>query len=167
MKPAKRRIASTALHTVQREFPNVNTVRDADESLTVEVTSDINKLATVKNHTNCAMAVACKRKMHADGVIIGMRSCYIVKGDEAIRFAAPERVRREITSFDRGAGFAPGIYKLNPPDAGRRLGTHYTGATHNPSARHRPHMQAFPTDALRTNLSIGGIAKPRKRQRAA
>ena len=47
---------------------------------------------------------------------------YVIKGKSAIRFATPERVQREIVSFDRHQDFAPGEYHLTPKSPSSRLG---------------------------------------------
>lgn len=109
------------LGIVQRHFPNVNKVQDATKNLTIEVTNDDDKKSKRRNMNECAMAVACKRAYKADGVILSRKVAYLVKGDLAIRFIIPESVAREITSFDRGAGFAPGSYHLHRPPKGRTL----------------------------------------------
>jgi hypothetical protein len=61
------------------------------------------------------MAVACQRMFHADGMIIGKQTAYLIKGTKAVRFSLPESVRKEIVSFDRGSGFEPGEYQLSKP----------------------------------------------------
>jgi hypothetical protein len=60
------------------------------------------------------MAVACKRITKADGVIVAISTAYIIKGKKAYRYEVPKSVQREIVSFDRDAGFAPGEYELTP-----------------------------------------------------
>lgn len=106
---------SPALSNVQKFFPKVTRLRDADSNITIEVTRQDDKVSRRMDHAGCALAVACKRKFHADGVIISRTMAYMVKGDEAIRFDVPERATREIISFDRGGEFAPGEYHLNKP----------------------------------------------------
>lgn len=101
-----------ALNTVKKFFPNVKRVVDANTNAYVEVTSKDVSLSKLKNHKQCAMAVACKRKFHLDGVIIAKSVAYLIKGNKARRFHVPESVAREVISFDRGAGFSPGTYAL-------------------------------------------------------
>ncbi len=96
-----------ALSIVKKYFPKVNRVIDADDRIIVEVTDADSKSKAVRDHNACAMAVACKRKMHADGVIIAVSTAYIVKGKKAIRYKVPESVAREIVSFDRDSYFEP------------------------------------------------------------
>jgi hypothetical protein len=113
---------SHALGIVKRFFPEVISVKDAKQPISVEVTPADNKGAKVRNHKACAMAVACKRVMKADGVIVAVTKAYIVNGKHATRFALPESVGREVVSFDRNAGFAPGLYRMNPPKPTDKLG---------------------------------------------
>ena len=103
---------STVLNKVKKYFPNVKTVTDATRNAVIEVTTKDTKDSKVKKHTECALALACKRKFHLDGVIISRKVSYLIKGNKARRFATPESVAREIVSFDRGAGFEPGTYEL-------------------------------------------------------
>jgi hypothetical protein len=116
-----------ALEIVQKYFPEVTKVVDAKESITIEVTDKDNKSAFVRNHKACAMAVACKKKEHADGVIVSISKAYVIKGSTATRYTVPEHATREIVSFDRSAGFSPGEYKLLAPTFNKKLGSH-TGA---------------------------------------
>lgn len=102
---------ATAIQIVKRYYPDVTSVVDAKKAIKVEVTrADANSRA-VKNHKECAMAVACKRQ-GADGAIICVKVAYLIKGTKAIRYSTPESVGREIISFDRNAGFEPGTYSL-------------------------------------------------------
>src|SRR5579864_6409634 len=110
-----------SLAIVRKYFPKVDEVEDGNTPLDVEVTAADSKSSTVRNHEACAMAVACKRKFHADGVIISIGTAYIIKGKKAVRYQVPEAVSREIVSFDRVAGFAPGNYQLIPQPPTQRL----------------------------------------------
>ena len=113
---------ASALEIVQKFFPAVKTVEDANRKCLIEVTAHDNSSATVKNHKACAMAVACKRKFKLDGVIVSVKTAYLVKGTHARRFQLSERVSREVVSFDRNGGFAQGEYELNPPMPSSRIG---------------------------------------------
>lgn len=112
----------SALTNVQKYFPEVGRVVDAKQPITVEVTSADTKKATVKNHKSCALAVACRRKEDADGIIVSLDTCYVIKGGVATRYRMKETTTREVVSFDREAGFAPGNYELIPQCPSRRLG---------------------------------------------
>lgn len=108
-------MAKTALKIVQKMFPNVTSVVDAGRARLIEVERADLRSATVQSHRACAMAVACKRKLDLDGVIMARSTAYLIKGRRATRYSVPESVTREIISFDRGAQFEPGTYRLIPP----------------------------------------------------
>lgn len=110
----------TSLQIVRRLYPNVNFVTDSKKSLTVEVTSKDCASRAVKNHKECALAVACKKI--ADGAIICVKTAYLINGDKAVRYSMPETISREITAFDRSAPFEPGIYHLASVPPSSRLG---------------------------------------------
>lgn len=124
---------ASALDIVKSMFPEVTSVVDSKVGLNVEVTKrDINA-ATVKNHKACAVAVACKRKMHADGVIISINRAYVVKGKRAYRYNVPRSVAREVVVFDRGGQFEAGTYRLEAIPSYQRIGTKKHGARRNGS----------------------------------
>ena len=116
-----------SLTIVRFFFPEVQKVTDSEKSALVEVTPSDASHGDVKNHKTCALAIACKRFFHADGVIIGLTTSYIIKGKIATRFLNPDSISREITSFDRKAGFDIGFYNLCAVSPGRRLGVHRSG----------------------------------------
>jgi hypothetical protein len=113
---------STALNTVKKFFPKVKSVVDATTPTLIEVTKKDTESKAVKNHSACAMAVACKRKFKLDGVIVSRSIAYLIKGNKARRFLLPASVSREIVSFDRGAGFQPGTYQLERVTKSLQLG---------------------------------------------
>jgi hypothetical protein len=137
-----------AINIVQKYFPEVLKVMDAKANVKVEVTKHDDTVATRKAHKTCAMAVACKREMKLDGVIISVGTAYLVKGKKAIRFKMPERASREIVSFDRGSGFATGSYELRKPSKHEQIGAEHGEA---PSST-GPH-----TSKRRTHLLTTGI----------
>ena len=142
---------SDALHIVQEFFPDVKLVKDAKEPITVQVTKSDNSSAKVRDHKACAMAVACKRTEHADGVIVSVMTAYVIKGTTAIRYHLPESVSREVVSFDRDAGFQPGEYTMTVPSPTRRLGAIIGGNTgHTKSGKKI--ARAHRTTGIRTVL---------------
>jgi hypothetical protein len=123
---------ASAISIVKQFFPKVTKVNDADKPMTIEVTKADNNSAQVRNHNACAMAVACKRKMKLDGVIVSIATIYTIKGDTATRYRVPQSVSREIVSFDRDAGFAEGEYRMTKPIT--KLGEHKGVGGHVKSA---------------------------------
>lgn len=116
-----------ALAIVNKYFSEVTTVNDSDESIHIIVTAADDRKATKMDHTGCAMAVALKREMKVDGVIMSISTAYLVKGTTATRYYVPRRTQREIVAFDRGGHFEPGTYYLTNPT--RKLGEHQGGKT--------------------------------------
>src|SRR5262249_8329569 len=100
---------------VHKFFPNVKRVKDASRPIEIQVTKADSSSKGRKNHKTCAMAAACKRAFHLDGAIVSKRMAYLIRGPVATRYEIPESVAREVVSFDRGGGFAPGTYRLGTP----------------------------------------------------
>jgi len=125
-KPRKPRKPSPAtiqrMLTVVREFyPEVKRVVDATEDLPVEVTPRDAASKAVRNHKECALAAACRR-ITQNKAIISRSRAYLIDGDVAVRYEIGSAVTRELTSFDRGAGFATGTYLLRKPTEAHVLG---------------------------------------------
>lgn len=121
--------------SVRRMFPNVTSAVDAAAPIEISVNRKDCKSAKKFDPTECALARAAKRELHVEGVIIGIGSSYIIKGDTAVRFDTPQSVKREIVSFDRHGDFAPGEYYLTPKCPSNRFGVTYhrkdkTGGNH-------------------------------------
>ena len=118
--------------SVKRLFPEVTVAFDADEAVEVKVEKRDSKEGVKKDPGNCAMARAIKREYNADGAIIGLSTSYIIRKNKktgitsAIRFATPESVAREITSFDRHQDFEPGEYILTTKPPTLRFGSGYS-----------------------------------------
>ena len=113
----------TALGIVNGFFPDVTSVKDSKTVLKIEVTSQDDRTSRKGEHKDCALAVACKRKLNIDGVIISRKIAYLIKGKKAVRFEVPNSISREIVSFDRGGGFAPGTYQLSRPSKCKLIST--------------------------------------------
>jgi hypothetical protein len=105
----------SAIHNVRKYFPKVTKVKDAVKPINIEVTRNDEAASKRKSHEGCAMAVACKRALKLDGVIVSATTAYLVKGDTAVRYNLPVREQKEVVSFDRGGGFALGEYRLVKP----------------------------------------------------
>lgn len=143
---------SGALAKVRKYFPKVESVEDATQQVHIEVTPRDVSTSKRKAHSECAMAVACKRSLNLDGVIIATSIAYLIKGTEATRYQVPEHLAREVVSFDRGAGFESGEYDLNVPDC--KLGT--MGGGHGPhrdrATRSKPLVHKHMTHNVRAVL---------------
>lgn len=143
----------TSLEIVKRFYPNVEHVKNAPKTVTVEVTKGDVQKGSVKNHKECVMANACKRTFKADGAVVSLGTVYLVKGDEATRYKVPQNLAREIVAFDRGGSFSTGEYCLSKPEriAPRGSGTRHPG---NPRQGNRPPHNI--TSGVRTSLSQMG-----------
>lgn len=116
---------SSALSIVQEYFPEVTDVVDGEVDIQVSVTKKDTTHAKVRNHSACAFAMACKRMFNAEGVngvIVAVKTAYLVRGNLAVRYKLPESVSREVVSFDRGAIFDEGVYHMNAPAKSSKLG---------------------------------------------
>jgi hypothetical protein len=120
---------------VQKHFPQVDKVVDADEGVAVKVTKRDSQTGRKKSPEQCALAKACVRELEADGAIINMTFSYIVTGKVATRYQTSIAVGREITSFDRNSDFEPGTYLLSKVRPSARLGYDRHSGT---SGRHAP-----------------------------
>lgn len=111
-KPKTRKAEKTAARIVSKlhklGFTRVSKVEDADSPIWVNVTKADSATGRKKNASECALARACVREKHADGAVINIGTSYIIKGNTAVRYKTSGGVGREITSFDRGAGFEAG-----------------------------------------------------------
>ena len=134
-----------APRSIKRVFPNVKFLEDAKSSINVHVKATDCKIAIARDATECALAKATKRELHADAVIIGLSTSYIIKGNKAIRYNTGQRIAREIVSFDRHNDFEPDIYTLSPKSPSLRLGVKYNSGVklakkHEP--RRKIHLSA-------------------------
>ena len=150
MKTKNQQVDRVALRKVRKFFPQVESVRDATKPINIEVSAHDSNHAKLKDHNHCALAVACEKKMHADGVIISVKTAYVVKGKRAIRYKLLETTAREVVSFDRKGGFEPGTYSMKPPPPVSRLGvkTDKPSGLHTSSVKSKAHI----TTNIRTSL---------------
>lgn len=146
----------SAIHTIQKYFPKVKEVLDAEENATVEVTRRDESESKRRKHGECAMAIAAKRCFIADGVLVSLSKAFIIKGNKAYRYDLPENVSREVISFDRGSGFSPGTYTLKIPQ--HALGTKKpTGKRHKYTGEKRKDIHHM-TAGIRTVLGSKEIS---------
>jgi hypothetical protein len=144
----------TKNNTVKKFFPNVVVVQDAKKPLHIEVTRRDSNSAAVRNHKGCAMAVAAKRCLNLDGVVISRQRAYLIKGNIATRYSFPESVRKEIVSFDRGGGFDEGVYRLTVPVATKPAPKKPKGETHGNSSHYKREFHS--TTNIRAGLGGKG-----------
>lgn len=146
----------SALGIVKTYFPAVEKVVDGTKKITVTVTKEDNRKATKKNHSSCVLANCVKTQEEATGVIVGIRTVYVVKGNLAFRYHTLETTSREIVSFDREAGFEPGEYTLIPVTKTQRFGE--TNGRKEPSGKRTGEVKSnrkhFTTN-VRTSLAGG------------
>ncbi len=121
---------SKSLHIITQYFPKVKEIIDASKRAIIEVTKEDAKSSGIKDPLMCAFAKASYRSFGADGVIIGLTTSYIIMAKRAVRFKNSEALSREIISFDRKAGFDPGLYLMSPFSPRQRLGVYKARETH-------------------------------------
>lgn len=145
-----------SLSIVQRFFPDVEVVKDASRNVTIEVTKkDINS-SQVKNLKSCAIAQACKRAMHLDGVVISRSIAYLVKDKHAIRYVLSDAATKEIIAFDRGGSFEPGEYKLHKPHDAIAINSGHQAPTSRNKKRAKRGSPRHLTANIRMSLVGGG-----------
>lgn len=137
-------------------FTKVKHVKDANDPIWVNVTKKDSNEGRRNEPSDCALARACVRELNADGAVVNIGTSYIVKGNTAVRFKTSAGVGREITSFDRSAGFAPGndyLLSAIPPasrlDASRKRGS-ATGP-HTTTDTKRQNVHRHHTENIRVN----------------
>lgn len=94
---------------------------DADEPVTVHITSDDCARGSKKDPERCAVALALKRVTKCDESRVHLGCTYLRFGSRWVRYATPPSLKAEIISFDRGGGFYPGDFRLHPMPAALRL----------------------------------------------
>lgn len=94
---------------------------DATSPLEITITNNDVKKSRKNDPAHCAAALAAQREYHTD-VRVFLSRTYVKKDKVWVRYMNPERVRREIISFDRGSSFEPGTYRAIPPTGTQKLG---------------------------------------------
>ncbi len=109
----KRPGPSQSLAIVQKFCPQVTKIISGRKHVYVEVKQEDGR-GHKREHTECAMAAACKRELKLDTAIFARSTAYLVKGKVATRYTIGGAAREEIVAFDRSGIFTPGLYKLYP-----------------------------------------------------
>lgn len=120
--PGKQAPGYLAIKRIRRYFPKVVSVSDATVKVRISVTEVDEQKAKAGEFAQCALAMAAKRELKADGALIGLAFSYLIKGTHATRYRTPEAVQREMVSFDRHKDFDLGVYSLEPAAPRNRLG---------------------------------------------
>ena len=127
---------SSPLKTVQKFYPKVNKVVDAERSLAVRVEWSDVEGAVRLDPQHCAVARAVEREQHLSGAIISKSIAYLVHGRTAVRYLIPAKMAKQIKAFDRMRDFQPQEYMLEAASATQRLG--FQG---RPRWKEKPHQR--------------------------
>lgn len=99
---------------------------DAEDKLILNIKPEDIAGSTPLDPFNCAAARSIKRTCKVKEAIVMRSATYInygtKKAPEWVRSKTPTSISREITAFDRGAKFAPGIYTFSPYPPSVRFG---------------------------------------------
>ncbi len=90
-------------------------VVDPRSPIVITVTPRDAKNGQNKNPSGCAAALACVRDVPGcTQARVHLGRTYLRLEDKWLRFKTPRPLRTEIVSFDRGAIFQPGEFRLEP-----------------------------------------------------
>jgi hypothetical protein len=93
---------------------------DAEEPMELHVLKmDINR-RNKKDPAHCALAECVMRQYDKQDVRVYLSRAYVKEDDHWVRYEVSQLARREITAYDRGGSFMPGIYRLNVPSPSTR-----------------------------------------------
>lgn len=98
-------------------------VVDGTKDIMITVNSQDIKDARKNSPASCAAARAGERIFNTE-VRVFLARTYIKRKDKWERYLTPVSASREIVSFDRGASFEPGEYKIKTPSPAQQLGVH-------------------------------------------
>jgi hypothetical protein len=117
-------------------------VKDAYTDLNIRILPSDLKDAICKDHQNCVIAKAIKRKLKAQWVDVGANTVLVAKGPRvAYRYKLNSLAKDQVRYFDKGKGFVPcKIHILAPPESQRltyRAGTNARSGKSGRKATHR------------------------------
>ena len=117
---------------------------DARRPLTLHITdADISK-ADRKEPTDCVVARACRRDLHAKEVHVHLGRVYIrTNPGNWVRYMTPPRMRAEIIAYDRGGTFAVGDYNMPAPQPAKKLGKARGSLTNKTKLRRSRKKRAY------------------------
>src|SRR6266496_819113 len=110
------------LFALHKFWPEITTIVDAKNKLTITVLPEDVEGAEPNKPEACAVARACVREYKIDAVAVFRGRAYLRQGTHVTRFCVPEKIARELISFDRARFFTPGVYTLLPPPRSAHLG---------------------------------------------
>jgi hypothetical protein len=104
-------------------------VYDGTAPLLIEIIPDDIRKNDRRDPAKCAMSRACKRELHVSEALTYLSRLYIRQGDCWLRYRLPDTVRMEVASFDRGGGFARGVYRIPALQPSSRAGSPNRGGS--------------------------------------
>src|SRR5438552_1384951 len=110
-----------SLAVIVKAFPQVTTIVDATEPLTIVVRPEHISAAVRKDPTRCALAIACKA-LGYDGAYIVSSRAYVVSGKKAVRYFLSNATYTEIRTFDGAGEFEPSTFTFSPVAPAQRFG---------------------------------------------
>lgn len=99
---------------IKRRHMKINglPVKDGKALITLVVTANDVKRASIKDPTKCAAVRACKRALGASEARVHVGRTYLRYNGHWERYLTSKPLRTEIVAFDRGGKFSPGEYSL-------------------------------------------------------
>ena len=112
-----------------------------------------------KNPAKCALA-ACSERQFKTEARVYMSRAYVKSADGThwTRYTVPTSAQREITAFDRGARFEPGIYRLGAPSPSAQLGAYERRGGAKTKTGKAPRPIHFSIN-VRPRAPLGGIER--------
>jgi hypothetical protein len=111
---------------------------DAKQHLTLEVTRSDISIATQKNPTCCAFAMAALRTMPKIRHAYFFRSCaWLEYPDKMVRYTLPKAMVDAIAEFDKNGTMKPSVYNLTKPGGSQKMDRLKQRAAKRPG-RHQP-----------------------------
>jgi hypothetical protein len=125
---------------------------DAEDAMDLHVQKRDIKRTAAKDPGHCALAECMKREYGEQDVRVYLSRAYVLHGDHWVRYTVSALAQREITAFDRGGSFEPGLYRLYAPSPSSRL---------DYSKKKQPPRPGFSTQRPRAIPQITANVRPR------
>lgn len=97
-------------------------VKDGRSVITLTINANDVKRGTIKDPTECAAALACKRLLGSSEARVHVGRTYLRFNNHWERYMTSKSLRTEIVAFDRGGKFHPGEYTLLKMTPTKRTG---------------------------------------------